>query len=305
MTSQVTNTPSPIDEWHSNFSQQVSALRQLLPLRSTSQSNVEDDALRAAFDATSASLADVDHLFASLLQYIEHEETELSQLSKLFERLQTVSNRMQNIKKQMPSHVRDSINARTPRSAAATPKLKQNSSKKALNHSPVNKTTPEVPRTGRRTKQPTVKNLSKPNTKTSHAKQKDDKSNRKVYDTPQIRHVSPEELDEAPQYVKGRLNVEKISVVVDKLNEILDKKYALLSKPFRELSSQEMAKYEDLRDAFCSEVKGKQFITDNEIKGFGGCRMDATVKSVINILRHVGAMKEVRGKNRARIFIIN
>ncbi|PXF43359.1 Spindle and kinetochore-associated protein 1 [Gracilariopsis chorda] len=305
MTSHPPNTLSPIDEWHSNFNQQVSALRQLLPLRSASQSDMEDEELRAAFNATSSSLADVDHLFASLLQYIEHEETELSQLSKLLERLQRVSTQMRYIEKQMPAELRDSISAQTPKNTATTPKLKQSSSGKTPKHSPVNKTTPEVSRTGRRTKQPTGKSLSKPNTKTSQAKHKEDTRNRKVCDTPQIRHVSQEELDEAPQYVKGRLNVEKISVVVDKLNEVLDKKYALLNKPFRELSSQEMTKYEDLRDAFCPEVKGKDFITDNEIKGFGGCRMDATVKSVINILRHVGAMKEVRGKNRSRIFIIN
>lgn len=105
--------------------------------------------------------------------------------------------------------------------------------------------------------------------------------------------------------MKGRLTVPKIEVVVASLNGVAKAKYGLLNRPYRELNSEEITTYQDFRESECAETKGKLFLTDGEIKGFGKVRMDATAKSVINILRHVGSLKEVRGKNKSRIFIIN
>ncbi|KAI0563201.1 Spindle and kinetochore-associated protein [Gracilaria domingensis] len=302
--------PSAIDEWQSNFNNQVSALRDLLAVRSVANGHAAHEEVSTAFEAACKSLADVDQMFVVLNQYIQQEEAQLAQLDKLRTHLHRVSTQMRAIEKQMPSELKASLNANSrenalesssqpqPHHAAPAKTLVNEKGTRSRKHNTEKKSAPSLKKLASG-KSP-VKTRSK-TTKRRVEKSKDEP----IPDPPQIRYVTQEELDDAPQYVKGRLSIEKISTVVDKFNVILEKKYTLLSRPFRELTSQEMSKYEDLRDAFCPEVSGKEFITDSEIKGFGGCRMDAAVKSVINILRHVSAMKEIRGKNKTRIFIIN
>lgn len=120
-----------------------------------------------------------------------------------------------------------------------------------------------------------------------------------------VRSATEQELSAAPQYVKGRLTIENLDKVAQKLTEIATSKYELLRKPNSALSPAELSHCQAFREAFCDETNGKKFITETEIKGFGEYRIDFTVKNGINVLRHIGSLKEVRGKNRTRIFIIN
>lgn len=120
-----------------------------------------------------------------------------------------------------------------------------------------------------------------------------------------VRSATEQELAAAPQYVKGRLTIENLDKVAQKLTEIATSKYELLRKPNSALSPAELSHCQAFREAFCDETNGKKFITESEIKGFGEYRIDFTVKNGINVLRHIGSLKEVRGKNRTRIFIIN
>lgn len=122
---------------------------------------------------------------------------------------------------------------------------------------------------------------------------------------PVIQGLSEEELAKAPQYVRGRLTMAKIEDVRDSLNTIALKKYRLLRSTYRELSASDKDTYMELRENECDETQGRAFLTEGEIKGFGKMRLDSTAKSVINILRHVGSLKQVRGKNKANILLIN
>lgn len=120
-----------------------------------------------------------------------------------------------------------------------------------------------------------------------------------------VRPPTEQELAKAPQYVKGRLTIESLNKVAQKLSEIATSKYDLLRKPNSALNPAELSHCQAFREAFCDETTGKKFITDSEIKGFGEYRIDSTVKTAINVLRHVGSLKEIHGSNRTRILIIN
>lgn len=285
-------------------------LQKLLPLSSLSHADSLSKDIRPSIDEVATTLSNIDHIVTSVRDYIQQEQSELSRLRKLQIRLEQVTNQMNAINDQMPAELHTILNENQAAQLSSSPPNtgSENTPGEAKGAAKAWK---------KPSKKASEKSSSKANNKTKMAKSQSTKSkpsgtktvesktDKEGTDVPQIREVAQEELDLAPQYVRGRLTVEKITTVVEKLNEILEKKYSLLSKPFRDLNSREISQYETLREAFCPEVHGKVFVTDVEIKGFGSYRMDAMVKSVINILRHVCAVKEIRGENRSRIFIIN
>lgn len=122
---------------------------------------------------------------------------------------------------------------------------------------------------------------------------------------PEVEFVTAKQLKSAPQYVKGRLTVDKITPVVERLNSFLRTKYTILRKNRRDLrtdAERDMAHM--FQESECPETEDKEFVTDLELKKLSDFKMDATARSAINVLRHVGSLKEVRGKNKARIFIV-
>lgn len=124
-------------------------------------------------------------------------------------------------------------------------------------------------------------------------------------DYPQIRRVNDSALKECPQYVKGRLTVERIAVVVDKMNEFIREKYSIASiSSNRKLRGADRDRWAIYKENETKETEGTTFITDGELRTYSTFKMDATARSTINVLRHLGSIKEVRGKNKARYFII-
>lgn len=117
--------------------------------------------------------------------------------------------------------------------------------------------------------------------------------------------VNEDELRRAPSYVKGRLKLDKVNAVVEKINKVAETKYKLLAKPRAQLTSADFDKLTDYEQGDCSETEGCRFITDADIRASGELRIDSTTKGVINLLRHIGAIKEIRGKSKVRIFIFN
>jgi Spindle and kinetochore-associated protein 1 len=123
--------------------------------------------------------------------------------------------------------------------------------------------------------------------------------------TPFIRNMTEAELQDAPQYVKGRMTIARMATVVAALNKVVGAKYALLARPLRSLNSQEVNRWHEVTsiETDCAELQGRQFFTDADLR-HEGVSLDSAAKSVINLLRHVSVLKEVRGKNRVRIFIV-
>jgi hypothetical protein len=122
---------------------------------------------------------------------------------------------------------------------------------------------------------------------------------------PLIRNITEAELQDAPQYVKGRMTIARMATVVAALNKVVCAKYSLLSKPLRSLNSQEVNRWHEVTsiETDCIELDGRKFFTDADLR-HEGVSLDSAAKSVINLLRHFSVLKEVRGKNRVRIFIV-
>lgn len=120
-----------------------------------------------------------------------------------------------------------------------------------------------------------------------------------------IRCITQEDLDSAPSYVRGRLTVERSRGVVTALNKVLCAKYEFLAQNPKTLSADDVTRRQDMQevDADCHEIAGRPFFTDADCKHYG-VRFDAITKSVVNMLRHVSVLKEVRGKNKIRVFIV-
>lgn len=141
--------------------------------------------------------------------------------------------------------------------------------------------------------------------KSSSAASKQQQTKKNVPPNVVVRPVSKDELDAAPQYVRGRMTVDKIAAVATRLSEIATSKYTLIKRPNSSLTPTELSQCMEFQQSDCDEAVGHRVLTDNDIKGFGNYRIDSTVKTAINIMRHVGILKEVRGKNNVRILIIN
>lgn len=124
---------------------------------------------------------------------------------------------------------------------------------------------------------------------------------------PTIENITAEELAAAPAYVKGRLTVERTGRVVFSLNRVLTAKYTFLARSPRNLSGADVSRRHDmqtvedeLEDAIC----GRAFFTDADMK-LEGVGLDSMTKSVLNLLRHVLSLKEVRSKTKVRVFILS
>ncbi len=122
---------------------------------------------------------------------------------------------------------------------------------------------------------------------------------------PQLARVTDAELADCPQYVKGRLTVEKIGRVVEKFNQFVCAKYEIADRTLRECrAGPDRERWQAYKDSECEETHGETFVTDLELRAFSDFKMDATARQTINVLRHLGRIKEVRGKKKARCFIL-
>lgn len=125
-------------------------------------------------------------------------------------------------------------------------------------------------------------------------------------DAQAIRGVSEEEMAGVPAYLKGRLTAARVNNTVLMLNKVVVARCKFLSRSLKTLNSQETDRWYELKavEDECGVQDGRSFFTDDDIRK-EGFSFDSTVKSVLNVLRHISVLKEVRGKSKLRIFLIN
>ncbi|GJQ15570.1 hypothetical protein GpartN1_g7361.t1 [Galdieria partita] len=115
--------------------------------------------------------------------------------------------------------------------------------------------------------------------------------------------VSADELNQVPQYLKGRLTAEKVNQIIDKLDSLFREKYTLLSKPLRTLSSAEIDKVTEYRNQEVDQVVNSYFLSDQDLKNCSCLKFDTTTKNTLHVLRHLGRLKEVQSKDK-RLYMI-
>lgn len=309
---------NPLAEWLDNFNADVKALHDLLDLRTRLDNYAARDTIEPVLSSFSDRLSLVEHATDFLHRHVQNERRQVSQLREFSRRVETQTARINLIRAQLPQTLASNF-AQLPiadidKFAISTvPSSSKVSASPAKENNPSAENSVNTPRVlSSSSAQPTPRGgivstnrpPSAPKSKARAMKNKAESSNGNSQSDVFIRPVSKSELDAAPQYVRGRMTIEKLNAVANRLSEIAASKYSIIGRPNNSLSSAELSFCHDFQEANCEETAGHKFLTDNEIKGFGDYRIDSTVKAAINILRHVGLLKEVRGKKNTRILII-
>lgn len=127
--------------------------------------------------------------------------------------------------------------------------------------------------------------------------------------------LSQEEFDQIPKYMKGRLTLEKMSVLVEQLNQLYTDKYAIMCQNPSRLGHEHRQRYWDWKEAECDEVQERHFVTEADIKSAmqahaarqgasGVFKLDPLGRSILAILRHFGRIREVRTPGVVRFVIL-
>lgn len=116
-------------------------------------------------------------------------------------------------------------------------------------------------------------------------------------------YLSAEELDSLSSYMKGRLTLEKVNAAITDMAAYAEANAHLIAAPRNKLSENLLDKALELRNIAAAEsLKGKYFFLESDIKG-PSLKLDATGKSILTVLRHVGRISEIRS-GRHRVFIL-
>ncbi|KAL6067840.1 Spindle and kinetochore-associated protein 1 [Balamuthia mandrillaris] len=120
------------------------------------------------------------------------------------------------------------------------------------------------------------------------------------YVVPTISHITKEELDATPKYMKGRATVAKINAAIDDIQALVAKKYRLLSMPANKVGSRNLKKYQGFVDLQrqCTDKEDNIFFTEEDLREAANLRLDTTGKSILAVLRHLGRLKEKGGRTK-------
>eukprot|EP01117_Protostelium_nocturnum_P009629 TRINITY_DN3439_c0_g1_i1.p1 TRINITY_DN3439_c0_g1~~TRINITY_DN3439_c0_g1_i1.p1 ORF type:complete len:279 (+),score=91.50 TRINITY_DN3439_c0_g1_i1:293-1129(+) len=112
-----------------------------------------------------------------------------------------------------------------------------------------------------------------------------------------MNHISRDELESVPKYMKGRITMEKVNQAIDDIQSVLSAKYKTLSQPIGKLSGESLAKFKTWRDEETKDTKGVFFVTENDLK-HTSVKNDATGKSILAVLRHLNRLRELGGTTK-------
>jgi hypothetical protein len=73
--------------------------------------------------------------------------------------------------------------------------------------------------------------------------------------------------------------------------------------PLSKLTTQQSVRYKALKALETPETKGSFFFTDADLAACTAIRPDATGKAVLQVLRHAGVLREVRGGGVTRYIV--
>ncbi len=110
-----------------------------------------------------------------------------------------------------------------------------------------------------------------------------------------IKHINNEELLSVSAYARGRATTEKVNAAVDELNEILNEKAKILSIPPHKMGAAMLKRYTDMKELMTPEMNNEGFFTEAEVAKGTAIKLDATGKAILQVLRSVGRIREVRG----------
>ncbi|XP_027112997.1 SKA complex subunit 1 homolog [Coffea arabica] len=117
-------------------------------------------------------------------------------------------------------------------------------------------------------------------------------------------YITADELTSLPQYMKGRLTLDKVNAAINDMAAYADANAQLIAAPRKKLNESTLERALELREIATSEViKGKHFFLETDIKG-PTLKFDTTGKGILTVLRHLGRITEDRiGHHRVIILL--
>ena len=122
--------------------------------------------------------------------------------------------------------------------------------------------------------------------------------------THRVTHLTVEEFEKVPKYMKGRLTYDSLSVAVEEFNSAVKGKYEFLAKSLSEISLKEKKRRNILKSQDKPELKGKHFVTTDELKEFSMFKTENSKKAVITVLRHFQKIRENRGPGSTIRYVV-
>ncbi|KAJ8904061.1 hypothetical protein NDN08_000590 [Rhodosorus marinus] len=263
-----------------SISNRIDELQSLMLLRVEENSSAKEEIQKKLVRASNA-VDEVELLLKKLKAYCSKESTDLERTKELFSRIEGQSRRLTAIDENVPRHL---------------PKTHQsNETNSDGNDGTWNTEAHNLD-----------ENLTNAlESDSSQCKRGSGTRGSATPSHPEIKYLTASELKSAPQYVVGRLTLEKVNDTVNVLNRLIRDKYQLLRRPMRELSSKQLNQVQAYQDEELSaELGNSPFISSNDIKACPEIRPAATAKSILNLLRHCKRIREVRSTNSTRIFIV-
>ena len=126
----------------------------------------------------------------------------------------------------------------------------------------------------------------------------------RIVTTHRVTHLTVEEFEKVPKYMKGRLTYDSLSVAVEEFNLAVKEKYEFLAKSLSEISLKEKKRRNILKSQDKPELKGKHFVTTDELKEFSMFKTENSKKAVITVLRHFKKIRENRGPGSAIRYVV-
>lgn len=316
----------------SDIARETALLSRIVALRTSRDDRAVCDSLEPIMDKISAHLDDAAGMLAAAGAWAAERASEGARERRARQAaVKALFERVRRVQKGIPAHVADKLraeaevvvveeeedtveevvpravpgdgggnarggNGRKPLEARNAPNGREMPRTKAV--------VPARPKTGAQSKQKAkLKNKPRP----PPVEEEQQQEERVGGGMPTIENVTAEELAASPAYVKGRLTVERTGRVVFSLNRVLTEKYTFIARSPRNQSVADVTRRQDMQtveeelgDAIC----GRAFFTDADMKQ-EGVGLDSMTKSVLNLLRHVLALKEVRSKTKLRVFILS
>ena len=119
-----------------------------------------------------------------------------------------------------------------------------------------------------------------------------------------VGYLTVEEFDKIPKYMKGRMSYDSLSQAIDEFNSCIATKYEFLARPLNDLGLKEKKRRNILKSQDRQDLKGKQFVTSEELKDFSMFKTDSGRKSIFTVLRHFQKIREVRGPGAIIRYVI-
>ncbi|XP_053910799.1 spindle and kinetochore-associated protein 1-like [Cuculus canorus] len=115
--------------------------------------------------------------------------------------------------------------------------------------------------------------------------------------------ISPEEFDNIPAYLRGRLRCEQINVVIQEINNAVAAKYKIMHQPLKSMKAPARKLYSRFLEEEIKETRGEFFIMEADIKEFTQLKMDKRCYNILSILRHAQRLREIRCSGFVRYII--